>query len=54
MVAGHRADLCAGEGVFLGAISALFNAKFPGIVFQAVLLTFGTLFLRCCSRTAAA
>jgi len=32
------------EGVFLGAISALFNAKFPGIVFQAVLLTFGTLF----------
>ena len=32
------------EGVFLGAISAVFNAKFPGIVFQAVLLTFGTLF----------
>ncbi|WMJ68028.1 Bax inhibitor-1/YccA family protein [Stenotrophomonas sp. 24(2023)] len=32
------------EGLFLGAISALFNAKFPGIVFQAVLLTFGTLF----------
>ncbi|EKT4089906.1 Bax inhibitor-1/YccA family protein [Stenotrophomonas maltophilia] len=32
------------EGLFLGAISAVFNAKFPGIVFQAVLLTFGTLF----------
>jgi uncharacterized YccA/Bax inhibitor family protein len=32
------------EGFFLGAISAVFNMKFPGIVFQAVLLTFGTLF----------
>ncbi|WP_159097476.1 Bax inhibitor-1/YccA family protein [Isoptericola jiangsuensis] len=32
------------EGLFLGAISAVFNMKFPGIVFQAVLLTFGTLF----------
>ncbi|KAF1013789.1 MAG: hypothetical protein GAK31_02806 [Stenotrophomonas maltophilia] len=32
------------EGLFLGAVSAMFNAKFPGIVFQAVLLTFGTLF----------
>ena len=28
-----------GEGLFLGAISALFNARFPGIVFQAMSLT---------------
>lgn len=32
------------EGLFLGAISAVFNAAYPGIVMQAVLLTFGTLF----------
>ncbi len=32
------------EGFFLGAISAVFEMKYPGIVFQAVLLTFGTLF----------
>ncbi|WP_024870037.1 Bax inhibitor-1/YccA family protein [Pseudoxanthomonas suwonensis] len=32
------------EGVFLGAISAMFDARFNGIVMQAVLLTFGTLF----------
>jgi uncharacterized YccA/Bax inhibitor family protein len=32
------------EGVFLGSISALFEAQFPGIVVQAVLLTFGTMF----------
>ncbi len=32
------------EGLFLGGISAIFNAKFPGIVIQAVGLTFGTLF----------
>jgi len=32
------------EGFFLGAISAVFEARFPGVVFQAVLLTFGTLF----------
>lgn len=31
------------EGLFLGAISSLFEKQFPGIVFQAVLLTFGTL-----------
>ena len=31
------------EGFFLGALSALFEARFPGIVMQAVLLTFGTL-----------
>ena len=32
------------EGLFLGGLSALFEAKFPGIVLQAVALTFGTLF----------
>jgi len=32
------------EGVFLGIISALFEQKYPGIVTQAVMLTFGTLF----------
>lgn len=32
------------EGLFLGGISAYFNAQFPGIVMNAVALTFGTLF----------
>jgi len=32
------------EGLFLGGISAMFNARYPGIVIQAVALTFGTLF----------
>ena len=32
------------EGLFLGAISAQFEAQFKGIVFQAMALTFGTLF----------
>jgi|TARA_B100000959_G_scaffold283306_1_gene351881 uncharacterized YccA/Bax inhibitor family protein len=32
------------EGLFLGAISAIFEKHYPGIVFQAVGLTFGTLF----------
>jgi uncharacterized YccA/Bax inhibitor family protein len=32
------------EGLFLGGISATFEARFPGIVIQAVALTFGTLF----------
>jgi len=32
------------EGLFLGAISATLNARFPGIATQAVLLTIGTLF----------
>jgi len=31
------------EGLFLGSISAVYEARFHGIVFQAVLLTFGTL-----------
>jgi uncharacterized YccA/Bax inhibitor family protein len=31
------------EGLFLGGISAIFEARFPGIVMQAVGLTFGTL-----------
>ncbi|MFW5644926.1 MAG: Bax inhibitor-1/YccA family membrane protein, partial [Bacteroidota bacterium] len=32
------------QGLFLGGISAYFNAQFPGIVVNAVALTFGTLF----------
>jgi uncharacterized YccA/Bax inhibitor family protein len=32
------------EGLFLGAISAVINAQYPGVAFQAVLLTIGTLF----------
>ena len=32
------------EGVLLGAISAVFELQYPGIVFQVVVLTFGTLF----------
>ncbi|MFH0921455.1 MAG: Bax inhibitor-1/YccA family protein [Fibrobacterota bacterium] len=32
------------EGLFLGGLSAIFEAKFQGIVIQAVSLTFGTLF----------
>jgi len=31
------------EGLFLGGVSALFEAQYPGIVIQAVALTFGTL-----------
>jgi uncharacterized YccA/Bax inhibitor family protein len=33
------------EGLFLGAISALFEARFPGLVMQAVALTFATMFV---------
>ncbi len=33
------------EGLFLGAISAFFEARYPGLVMQAVALTFGTLFV---------
>ncbi len=33
-----------GEGLVLGVISAMFETRFQGIVFQAVCLTFGTLF----------
>lgn len=32
------------EGLFLGGISAFFERQYPGIVIQAVALTFGTLF----------
>jgi uncharacterized YccA/Bax inhibitor family protein len=32
------------EGLFIGAISAIFEMKFKGIVLQAAMLTFGTLF----------
>lgn len=31
------------EGLFLGGISSLFEAAYPGVVFQAVTLTLGTL-----------
>ncbi|MCU0857828.1 MAG: Bax inhibitor-1/YccA family protein [Pontiellaceae bacterium] len=31
------------EGLLLGGISSLFESRFPGIVMQAVVLTFGTL-----------
>ena len=33
------------EGLFIGGISAVFEAKFPGIVIQAVALTFGVLLI---------
>ncbi len=33
------------QGVFMGTISCFVNARFPGIVAQAVLLTFGTFIL---------
>ena len=32
------------EGLFLGGFSAMMELRFPGIVMQAVVLTFGTLF----------
>ncbi len=32
------------EGLVLGAVSAMFELRYPGIVIQAVALTFGTLF----------
>ena len=32
------------EGLFLGGLSAVFEAQYPGVVIQAVALTFGTLF----------
>lgn len=32
------------QGLFLGGISAIFNAQYPGIAIQAIYLTFGTLF----------
>lgn len=32
------------EGLFLGGISAILEVQYPGIVIQAVALTFGTLF----------
>ena len=34
---------CVLQGIFLGIISAMIEQRFPGIVFQAVSLTFGTL-----------
>ena len=42
--AGTTAPIYAlAEGLFLGAISAIFEAQYPGIVIQAVGLTLGTL-----------
>ncbi len=35
---------CLLQGLFLGGVSAFFEAMFPGIAIQAVALTFGTLF----------
>lgn len=32
------------EGLFLGGVSAYYEARFPGIVIQAIALTFGTAF----------
>ena len=32
------------EGLFLGGISAMFEAQYPGLVFNAICLTFGVLF----------
>ncbi|MCD6134762.1 MAG: Bax inhibitor-1/YccA family protein [Candidatus Omnitrophica bacterium] len=32
------------EGLFLGGISAMFEARYPGLVMQAVMLTFGVFF----------
>ena len=32
------------EGVFIGGVSAFFEAQYPGIAVQSVALTFGTLF----------
>jgi uncharacterized YccA/Bax inhibitor family protein len=33
------------EGLVLGGLSAIFNARYPGLAIQAVSLTFGTLFV---------
>jgi len=43
MVAGNGAPLFRPGGLAIGGISAFFEAQFPGIVIQAVALTFGTL-----------
>src|SRR5690606_15335199 len=32
------------EGIVLGVISRMFEVSYPGVVFQAVIFTFGTLF----------
>ena len=39
----HRPLYALAEGLFLGAISAMYETRFHGIVLQAVLLTIGTL-----------
>jgi uncharacterized YccA/Bax inhibitor family protein len=42
MVTGSIYALC--EGLFLGGLSAMYEIRFHGIVLQAAMLTFGTLF----------
>jgi uncharacterized YccA/Bax inhibitor family protein len=37
------------QGLLLGGISVMFNMQYPGIVVQAVYLTFGTLFALLCA-----
>ena len=37
------------QGLLLGGISVMFNQQYPGIVIQAVYLTFGTLFALLCA-----
>ena len=44
MVADHGADLRLLEGLFLGALSAMLEMRFPGIAIESVALTFGTCF----------
>ena len=44
-IAGITAPICALlEGLFLGGLSAILELKYPGIIVQAVALTFGTFF----------
>jgi uncharacterized YccA/Bax inhibitor family protein len=37
------------QGLLLGGISVMFNQQYPGIVIQAIYLTFGTLFALLCA-----
>jgi uncharacterized YccA/Bax inhibitor family protein len=37
------------QGLFLGGLSVMFNQQYPGIVIQAIYLTFGTLFALLCA-----
>ena len=44
VVADHGANLRLLEGLFLGALSAMLEMRFPGIAIESVALTFGTCF----------